>query len=295
MKNLIINADDFGYCPNRNQGIIDCYLKGGITSATLMVNALYAKHAVDLAVKHGLPLGLHFNITEGKPISSIDMISSIIDSKNGLFLGKFGLREAFLKDCINQDHVLIELNAQIDKFNELTGCNPIHVDGHHHIHVHPQVVKVFSNILAKRGIKATRLPKENIEFFNDFTEEQLKFYRSVISDSDLASQVFDLLGIRYTNGFLGMSIMGKRMNEIRIKQSLEILFQSCESVEIMCHPGYRSQPCIGGCDSSLGPDEFSQSQDREHELEVLCGEILKDFYTSPKFNFKSFFDFYLNV
>jgi predicted glycoside hydrolase/deacetylase ChbG (UPF0249 family) len=280
MKTLVINADDFGYCPKRNQGIIDCYLKNAITNATLLVNALYVEHAVDLALKHGLPLGLHFNITEGKPVSSIERINSIIDSKNGLFLGKFGLREALLNNKTNQEHILIELNAQIDRFKQLTGKNPTHVDGHHHIHVHSQVVKVFASVLSQQGINATRLPKEKIEFFSDFTDEQFEFYKSVINDSEVAIDVFNSCEIRYTEGFLGMSIMGNRMNEARIRESLEKLFKTSESVEIMCHPGYRSEPFIGGCDSSLGPDEFSQSKDREHELNVLCSESLHKFYAS---------------
>ena len=56
-KQLIITADDFGYSKNRNKGIVDGYLAGAITRASLMVNAEACSHAAKLAQKHSLPLG----------------------------------------------------------------------------------------------------------------------------------------------------------------------------------------------------------------------------------------------
>ena len=56
-RKLFVTADDFGYCPNRNKGIIDCFLNGGITDTSLMVNANYTKQAAELGLKHKLPMG----------------------------------------------------------------------------------------------------------------------------------------------------------------------------------------------------------------------------------------------
>lgn len=39
-----------------------------------------------------------------------------------------------------------------------------------------------------------------------------------------------------------------------------------ETVEFMCHPGYRSNSW----------DEFNQSSDREHEMAVLCDPRVKE-------------------
>lgn len=46
---LVITGDDFGYCPRRNQGIVECFQAGGITNVSLLVNASAAKEAADLA------------------------------------------------------------------------------------------------------------------------------------------------------------------------------------------------------------------------------------------------------
>ena len=57
-KQLIITADDFGYSNNRNEGIIKSYQAGGMTRASLMVNAEACQNAAQLALKHSVPLGM---------------------------------------------------------------------------------------------------------------------------------------------------------------------------------------------------------------------------------------------
>lgn len=54
---LVITADDFGYCAERNRGILEAFLSGGITRASLLVNASCAEEAVVLAAEHQIPLG----------------------------------------------------------------------------------------------------------------------------------------------------------------------------------------------------------------------------------------------
>jgi predicted glycoside hydrolase/deacetylase ChbG (UPF0249 family) len=99
---LIINADDFGYCPERNRGIIEAFNNKSISSSTLLVNSLFAENAVKLAFDNNMPLGLHFNITEGKPISR--NVSSLVDDF-GCFFGKFGLRQFIDSNRADLEHV----------------------------------------------------------------------------------------------------------------------------------------------------------------------------------------------
>ena len=58
---LHITGDDFGYCPQRNAGMIDCYKLGGITDTSLMVNSIYSEEAAVLGKEHGLTMGKLFN------------------------------------------------------------------------------------------------------------------------------------------------------------------------------------------------------------------------------------------
>lgn len=61
-RHLFIVADDFGYCSERDRGIIEGFASGGISAATLLVNGAHASHGAAAAVAVGLPLGLHFNV-----------------------------------------------------------------------------------------------------------------------------------------------------------------------------------------------------------------------------------------
>src|SRR5688500_6925233 len=60
MKYLIVNADDFGYSPGVNRGIIEAHQNGIVTSTSVMVNSVAADEAGDLIKYPGLAGGLHY-------------------------------------------------------------------------------------------------------------------------------------------------------------------------------------------------------------------------------------------
>jgi predicted glycoside hydrolase/deacetylase ChbG (UPF0249 family) len=146
---VVVNADDFGYCEERNLGIIRCFLGGVITNASFLVNttkALALSSAV-LAQKYKLPLGLHLNLTEGLPVCPPEAVPSLTVMNKGcaIFRGKHGFREACSLGLISWDEVNKEIRAQLSLFVRLMEQPPTHVDGHQHIHVLP----VLSTLLAE--------------------------------------------------------------------------------------------------------------------------------------------------
>ena len=66
-RRLIVNADDLGYDPAINRGIVEAMRRGVVTSATLMVNL--PDSAEGAAQAHGLAVGLHLNLARGAPVS----------------------------------------------------------------------------------------------------------------------------------------------------------------------------------------------------------------------------------
>ncbi|ELU04004.1 hypothetical protein CAPTEDRAFT_209969 [Capitella teleta] len=48
------------------------------------------------------------------------------------------------------------------------------------------------------------------------------------------------------------------------------------TVELMCHPGYPGIDPASGC--GVGADAFSMSDERRHEMNVLTGRAMKQFY-----------------
>jgi len=143
---LIVNADDFGLASSVSRGIIEAHQAGSVTSTTLMVNAPGTEEAVDLAGDNpDLGIGLHFNLTEGHPLTSA---SSLIDS-NGDFLLRGALLRQSLLGRVDPIDVARELDAQLDRFSDL-GLTPSHLDSHQHVHMAPPIFRAMLPILRDR-------------------------------------------------------------------------------------------------------------------------------------------------
>ncbi|XP_072809185.1 carbohydrate deacetylase isoform X3 [Vicugna pacos] len=182
---LVVTADDFGYCPRRDEGIVEAFLAGAVTSVSLLVNGAAAESAAELARRHRIPTGLHANLSEGLPVGPARHGVSSLLSPEGFFLGKMGFRKAVAAGDVVLTQVREELEAQLSRFRELLGRDPTHVDGHQHVHVLPGawvgasrpdagmqqvplpdsappagVCQVFAEALQTCGVSFTRLPLE---------------------------------------------------------------------------------------------------------------------------------------
>ncbi|NWT90796.1 YDJC deacetylase, partial [Lanius ludovicianus] len=295
---LIVTGDDFGYCPRRNQGIVDCFLAGAISNVSLLVNGSAAADAAKLAKRHNIPIGLHANLSEGSPVCEVLKTNSSLLNQDGFFHGKMGFRTALSKGLLNMSEVKQELKAQVELFHELTGHLPPHMDGHQHVHVLPEVRHVFAEVLEEYGIKYTRVPIEPGLHNCDWIPPSLMdFYLGVEEDSFNTVDVFTKHGIRWPDIYIGLSTMGRNMSVSSIRSAidsavLELTAKAPQSrtvtIELMVHPGYPSVPPVGGCGE--GPDDFSQSWERLHELQTLIKPELQSHYKSRNIQLCSFKD-----
>lgn len=290
---LVVTGDDFGYCPRRNQGIVDCFQAGGLSNVSLLVNAAAAKEAADLAKRYHIPIGLHANLSEGVPVcEGLQAVSTLVDQR-GVFLGKMGFRQALQQDRLSMNQVEAELRAQVRTFMELTGHLPHHMDGHQHVHVLPGVREVFARVLSDLSISFTRVPVEvGLHSCTWLPPHLHRFYSQVERDALDAIPVFKQHGIRWPHSYLGLTTMGKHMSVSSLQRALRLALSAARSAsssgvdsdssppvvtaELMVHPGYPSLPHQGGCGD--GPDDFSCSTDRQHELSVLSDPALLDLY-----------------
>ncbi|OQA34041.1 MAG: hypothetical protein BWY57_00784 [Betaproteobacteria bacterium ADurb.Bin341] len=263
-RQLIINADDLGICPERDAGIFKLFEQNAISSATLLVNGENAGTAARQAIDLGLPLGLHLNLTEGPA----PMRSSLNDGQ-GRLRGKKGLWAALARKALSADDLTAAIRAQFDRFIALTGELPSHVDGHHHIHVAPQIAALLAPIMAKEyGIYCIRIPCERTLLRDkapsadeDF---EAAFQRQVAHSAESARAIFAAEGLYSTDAFLGQTFMGRHLQADAVATALAGA-QTCGQrgvwVELMVHPG------IPATDPARGA--FCRSPDRAHEMAVL--------------------------
>ena len=128
-KVLIVNADDLGMSDGVNRGIFEAHKNGVVTSTTALVNMERAAAGVALVREQApdLGLGLHLNLTYGKPVLPPEEVSSLVRS-NGAFVG--ATRGLVSPRRWRTEHVTAELTAQFERFVALAGGLPDHLDSH---------------------------------------------------------------------------------------------------------------------------------------------------------------------
>ncbi len=132
MKYLIVNADDYGLHPSVSAGIRKAHLEGILTSTTTMMNMPDARPALEMAAEQcpNLGLGVHLTLTAGIPLLQPEKLPALMRLSDGT---RFP-REAVLREqaaSIPATEVKGEWRAQIERFIQLTGKNPDHLDSHH--------------------------------------------------------------------------------------------------------------------------------------------------------------------
>lgn len=115
MKYLVVNADDFGYSYSVNKGIIEAPKKGIVTATSVMVDAIAAHEANELAQYPNLSIGLHFELKEIKNVQA-------------------------------------ELDRQIAKFVSIIGTTPDHIDTHKKHTTEPGIKEVLQEYAKQNKI-----------------------------------------------------------------------------------------------------------------------------------------------
>lgn len=128
MKKILVRADDLGFSEGINYGIEKSVKEGIIRSVGVMVNMPSTQHGLNLLKDTEVCYGLHTNICAGRPLVEPEKIPSLVD-ENGYFKPSKEYRSA-KEDFVVLDEVLLEIEAQYQKFVELTGEKPHYFEGH---------------------------------------------------------------------------------------------------------------------------------------------------------------------
>ncbi len=161
-KTLIITGDDFGLSSGVNQAIIKAHREGVLTSASLMVTGKAFEEAVEMArANPGLSVGLHVVLLMGRSVLLQGKIPHLVDADGNFSNSSLlaGLRYFFSGQVKRE--LREELKAQIEKFLS-TGLSLDFISGHLNIHVHPAVFSVLVELARQFGIRAFRLPREEL-------------------------------------------------------------------------------------------------------------------------------------
>jgi len=241
MKQLILNADDFGLTRGVNEGIIRAHREGVLTSATLMACGPAFDHAVELAKQNPrLGIGCHLVLVGGRAVAPVEEISSLA-SRDGRLpesLGSFVTRLS--SGIIRPKEIDRELRAQILKIRA-AGIEPTHLDTHKHTHAHPAVMSALGRVARELGIRRVRKPMENLQdSWNSSRGENSAILKELLAAA-AARAVAPLFrstsrkyGLRSPDHFLGLAMTG-RLGPLALRRMISFVQEG--STEIMLHPG----------------------------------------------------------
>lgn len=256
---LVITADDLGLDARRDEGIARAHEHGRVTHASLVVTRPRARAAAREALRRGIPLGLHLNLTEGTPCAR-HLARGLTDA-HGAMLGKHGLRAALAAGAVPDDALVAEAEAQCRRYEDLVGAAPAHVDGHQHAHVIPRVAEALAPCLAARGVASTRVPAQPVVDLADPVAKA--FYEGVRDDALRARPIYARHAIYATDAFLGLDWSGLAARTDTLAAALDACAPA-RSMELMCHPGMPSRR----------GDAFNRDPGRAHELAVLTSDAM---------------------
>jgi predicted glycoside hydrolase/deacetylase ChbG (UPF0249 family) len=175
-----------------------------------MVNAPSAEDAFVEARRHpSLATGLHFVLTFGRPVGPKEPLERLLE-KDGRFRGA----ASGVHGRARPDEVREELRAQLRIFEAGCGRRPTHIDGHHHVHLHPGILRVVIEEAGRLGVP--------VRSTDETTRERLRRERIRTCD-------------RFLDGFYGEG----EVSEEKLVALLESLPDGTS--ELMCHPAKEDQ------------------------------------------------------
>lgn len=271
MKELILNADDFGFTRGVNEGIRLAHREGVLTSTTLMANSAAFDHAVECAKScPSLGVGCHLVLVGGYCVAPKDEIPSLVDSEGRLPASLPSLVARVSSGMVRSKDIEREFRAQIQKIRA-TGIEPTHLDSHKHTHAHPRVMGALSRVAKEMGIRRVRRPFESLKDSWATTRRSGKPLSKQLvaaAAARTAAPRFDALarkfGLQTPANFLGVASTGQ-LGPDALRHLIEILPDG--QTEIMMHPGVY--------DGELIATGSRLQKERQLELDALLDPEVK--------------------
>jgi predicted glycoside hydrolase/deacetylase ChbG (UPF0249 family) len=245
VRTLIVNADDFGFTRDVNQGIIEAHRRGILTSTTLMAGGRAFEDAVQRARENPtLDIGCHLVLVGEPPFPAT--IAKLIQA-------------VALKRIRIYDQLAAQVRCILD-----AGLMPTHLDTHKHTHLLPAVLEAVVHLSEEFGIPWVRRPFDfplqpgGIGWRKRAVNQAFSLVRGH------SERVLRAHGCRFTDHFAGFQITGN-YDAAALVSLIRALPEG--STEFMCHPGL--------CGDELRSARTRLKDSREQELRALTSSAVR--------------------
>ncbi|MFO1125180.1 MAG: ChbG/HpnK family deacetylase [Methylocystis sp.] len=260
-------ADDYGLSYGVSAGILEALDAGRVTAVSALVNGpRWPAMGLEL-VRRGrdADIGLHFNLTLGRPLSSMPKFAP-----NGEFPPLSQVVKMAYGKRLPMDEIRGEIDRQFDRFEAIMDRPPDHVDGHQHIHVLPGIRSALLDAMAARKLGGRVWVRDAGDGVHRILARGANA-RKALSALSLASgfrREARRRGFEVNDGFAGFSDFHPSFDYARIFQSY--LRAPGRRHLIMCHPGHVDEDL-----RELDPVTITREQELAFLLSPKLPEMLE--------------------
>ncbi|KXB61890.1 ChbG/HpnK family deacetylase [Olsenella sp. DNF00959] len=239
MKHLLIRADDLGYSCAVNVGLVRSAAEGLARSVGVMPNMPETERGLAWLRDSGadVALGQHSNVCLGVPVADASLVPSLL-GPDGNFRSSREYRARYQRgeDFVAFDEAVVELEAQLARFRELTGRDPDYFEAH--AVLSPNLNRAVSHVARTHGLLEQPVSFDPAATVDCGGTPVRMVMRSMSPDYDPAAA---------------------------IRQTVESMADG-ETVVFVCHPGYLDDFILHS--SSL-------TTDRTKEVDALVDPALR--------------------
>src|SRR3954469_12747064 len=262
MRLLIINADDLGFAPGVNRGIVEAHDGGTLTSASMMVTTPGFAEAVALAAQRPrLGVGLHLNLVAGRPLTDA---TSLVDARTGTFHSLAELARRALSGRVRAEDVRRECDAQLRAL-AAAGLIATHLDSHRHAHALPGILPAVAASAHEAGIHWVRRPLDRPSVGDVAASAKMLVLRAAWRRGRAGVDGAHLPLLARAPYFRGIILQGSEHVEARLLHLLDHL--PAGPTELMMHPGYD--------DATLATQD-PYRREREREVTALRAPSVRE-------------------
>ncbi len=148
-RRIVLCADDYGLSPGVNEAILERARAGALQRVSILMDGKHVRDGLkELQAIQGLQLGLHLNLTYADPDPKLRQPSAWI---LGTILPWTDQARGLRKQALGA------LQEQLEGLKEL-GVETEYLDGHHHMHLLPGLLREAAPVLRAHKIREVRLP-----------------------------------------------------------------------------------------------------------------------------------------
>lgn len=274
MQKIIVTADDYGMCDIVDKAIDTGIENGIITTTNVMLNMESLNNAATLRQRYPhISVGVHLNVTTGKPISKPEEIPTLIDGK-GFFWPIDIFKKKYTRKEIDPADLEKELEMQCFLFEQTCG-KADYWNTHENSSLHLKAFKVFEKVAKRHGIKATRtfqrvyFDKFNLGFKRELREFLVKnffnlWFKKIRKTFSMpAARIVSFDKISKTEGNVLLDAIKKDRRDL---------------IEVVVHPALEADsPYFGNI-----------STERVKEYQFVSSKEIKEKYLANGIEFVSF-------